>query len=502
MRHLVVDLGSSNAKVYLAEINNNKTMTLIEIDRSPMERTFFRGHLSTELFSVYDKICMIIRDLSEEGTFIDTIGIDSWCSDYVLIDEESGLIGLPVFYRDSRTDGMTEEVEQRLEYREIYRLTTQRKLVNSSLCQLLAYKKEYPDGLDGKKKILFLGDLLMYLLTGNLCSEESAASYSQLYSMQKGEWEQRMFEVFDLPATLCPPVVKAGTRLGKIQPQLAQYLGAGNIEVISPAVHDTSSAAVAVPARPGENWAFLATGSWFLMSMELKETADIGKSYEYGLSNTGLAFGSVLLKKNITAMWIVQECKKQWEHMGIHVTYSRLAAMAEEAEPFYGMLDTEDECFSHPEDMAAAVRNYLKNTGQRVPNKTDAGQIVRIIYESIVMQSVRALEMLKTTTGREVDVLYVIGGASRVHLLNQFLADALGIPVRTGPAEASAAGNALLQGYGAGIVSSLDEMREIVRNTFPSEEYRQKNHKVWIAQYRRYLQQCCPKEKGGNDNHE
>lgn len=497
MQHLVVDLGSSNGKVYLAEIREDKTIALEETDRFPMERSFFQGHLCTDVFAVYDRICQVISRLSAKGVQIDTIGIDSWSSDFALIDLDSGLIQMPVFYRDTRTDGAESWVEQTMNYEEIYRLTTQRRLSSSTLCQLLAYKKEYPRGLEGNKKILFLGDLLMYLLTGNLCSEVSVASYSQLFGMEKEDWEGEMFQYFEIPQSICPPVVRAGTILGNIKPELADFLGIKKTQVITPAVHDTSSAAAAVPALPGEHFAFLATGSWFLMSMEIKKPADIRKSYQYGLSNTGLAFGNVLLKKNITAMWIIQECKKQWERMGMNYTYPQLADMAEDADAFCGMLDTENEKFFHPDNMVSAICQYLRETGQKVPNERDAGQITRIVYESIVMQSVRALEMLKDTTGEQVDVLYLIGGASRITMLNQFISDAVGLPVRTGPAEASAAGNALFQAYGAGLAESEEEMRTIIRNTFESKEYRPREHGVWVQQYEKYLEVCALDREGG-----
>lgn len=498
MQHLVVDLGSSNGKIYLARIKEDKTMVLEETDRFPMERSFFQGHLSTNIFAVYDRICQVIRKLAEKGVQIDTIGIDSWCSDFCLIDLDSGLVQMPVFYRDARTDGVDRLVEKVMDYEEIYRLTTQRRLPSSTLCQLLAYKEEYPHGLEGNKKILFLGDLLMYLLTGNLCSEVSVASYSQLFSTDKEGWEEEMFARFEIPQSICPPVVRAGTVLGSIKPQLVAFLGVKEVKVITPAVHDTSSAAVSVPALLGEHFAFLATGSWFLMSMELKKPADIEKSYRYGLSNTGLAFGSVLLKKNITAMWIVQECKKQWDRMGMSYTYPQLADLAGGANAFFAVLDTEDEKFFHPENMVDAICQYLRETGQNVPREQDAGQIIRIVYESIVLQSVRALNMLKDTTGETVDVLYVIGGANRIELLNQFLSDATGLPVRTGPAEASAAGNALFQAYGAGLLESEEEMRSVIRNTFESEEYRPREHSVWVKQYERYIKICDLEEEGGN----
>lgn len=487
MRYLVVDLGSSNGKIYEAELTGKRKLKMREIDRFPMERIFLKGHITTDLFSIYARICKAIKILAEQGNPPDSLGIDSWCSDYGLMDTDSGAVVLPVFYRDHRTDGYTEKVEAAMNYREVYELTTQRKIQDSTLCQLLSYQSEYPDGLTGNKKLMFIGDILMYFFSGKLCTEISVASYSQLFSTRKEDWEPEMFERFNLPVKIAPPVVRPGTRLGLIDETLAGFLGTKQIAVTSPAVHDTASAAVAVPAGEGENWAFLATGSWFLMSMELDCPADTEKSFRYQLSNTGMAFGKVLLKKNITAMWLVQECKRQWEDMGLAYTYPELAKMAGEAREFSAMVDTEYEGFYHPGNMVSEICSYLKYTGQEVPGQEDAGAVVRIIYESIVLQSVRALRMLEDTTEKSVDVLYVIGGANRIKLMNQFLADALGIPVRTGPVEASAMGNALLQAYGMGELSSAGEVREAARQSCPVKEYMPRRRELWERQYEKYL---------------
>ena len=266
MQHLVIDLGSSNGKIYLVHLDANKKIMFNEVERFQVERLFFRGHVCTNLPAIYDKICNTIVQLIRKGASIDTLGIDSWCSDYGIIDKAEGTVSIPVFYRDHRTDGVPSEIEHIMDYKEIYWLTTQRKIPDSTLCQLIAYKKEYPKGLEGDKKLLFLGDLLMYLFTGNLCSEISVASYSQMFSIKNECWEDEILNKFGIPKEICPPVAKPGTILGEIQKPLADFLGVKNVKVVVPAVHDTASAAVAVPAKPGEKWAFLATGiqAWHL----------------------------------------------------------------------------------------------------------------------------------------------------------------------------------------------------------------------------------------------
>lgn len=486
MRYLVIDAGSSSGKVYLAEFNREKGMLMEEAGRFPMERSFFCGHECIDIYSIYDRICSIIKDLSRRGVRIDAMGIDSWCCDYGIIDVDSGAVTMPVFYRDTRTDGYPERVKKIMPYEEIYKLTTQREIANSTLCQLMAYKQEYPKGLSGNKKILFIGDLLMYFFTGRICSEISVASYSQMFSIEKGWWEPEIFKRFHIPEGMIPPVVGAGTILGKIKGPLARHLGAGEVSVTAPAIHDTASAAVVVPACPGENFAFLATGSWFLMSMETDHVADKEQSYQYQLSNTGMAFGKILLKKNITAMWLLQECKRQWQRMGIDLTYDEISLRAGMAKRFSCFLDTEYEGFYHPENMAAEICAYLKMTGQSVPDEKDAGQIARILYESIALQCARALDMLKSASGRQVDTVYVIGGANRSSVLNQLLSDAFGLAVKTGPSEASSMGNAFLQAYGMGEVESLEEIRTIVRQSVKTDEYKPQDTKGWAVRRREY----------------
>ena len=490
MNYLVVDVGSSSVKICLAELTEGRVFQMKDIYRLPMTRSFINGHLSTNVFLIYDCICWVLGNLVKENVRIDSLGIDSWCSDFCLMDLDTGSVLPPVFYRDKRTDGYMNKVEEKMGYREIYNLTTQRKMPDSTLTQLMAYQDEYADGLKGNKKILFIGDFLMYLFTGKICSEASVASYSQMYNLKKSAFEDRIFETFRIPGTIQPPVIPAGTVIGPIRKDLQDFLGTDETVVTAPAVHDTSSAAVAVPAGKDEKWAFLATGSWFLMGMELEETADVQKSYEHQMSNTALAFGHVLLKKNIMGMWLLQECKRQWEKEGIKLEYGDIAAKAEAAEPFYALIDTEYPDFYHPDDMVKEIRKYLKITGQRVPEKDDVGQITRIIYESIVLRSAEAFDMLKDVTGKEIEVLYVIGGANRVAMLNQFLADILGITVRTGPSEASSMGNALIQAYGMGELGTEEEIREVVRSCTVCTEFSPGRKDAWDRQKEKYKGLC------------
>ena len=489
-QYLAVDLGSSNGKILQASLGEDGTLRMREAGRFATPRVWMGGHLCIDLYGVYEEICRTLMTLGKKQVPVRSIGVDAWVSDFGIVDAHGDMKGLPVFYRDRRTNGMPAEVEKVISYRELYGLTRQRKTQDTTLCQMIALLKERPDAFKEGDRIMHLGDLLMYFFSGRVCSEISAASYSQLFDMKKQCWEDRVFDLFGIPKSIRPPVVHAGEYLGQISKKHAAFLGTNQFDVIAPATHDTSSAGVAVPAEAGTNWAFIATGSWYLVSMELDEPADSELSYRYNLSNTGLAFGKTLLKRNVCAMWLIQECRRQWEKMGLACDYPRIAALAAQAVPFYAVIDTEDESFYNPDDMVGSITEYLKRTGQRPVSREDIGQIARIIYESIAFKCRYALEALKKTTGRKVDIVYVIGGASGVAFLNQMLAEAMNMEVISAPGEASAAGNILMQAVGTGELKNEEEVRAVVRKTFPMEHYRPEEPEAWDRKYPEFLQLC------------
>ncbi|MCI8466259.1 MAG: hypothetical protein HFI63_10495 [Lachnospiraceae bacterium] len=489
-QYLAADLGSSGSKLLLAKLTEERKLYMEEVGRFVTPRIFLGGHICINIYTIYEKILELLERLGRKGVELSSFGADSWASDFGIINPQGELLGLPVFYRDRRTKGMPEEVENIISYKELYHLTTQRRIQDATLCQLLAVKKEYPELLENGNRIMHLGDLLMYFFSGKVCSEISVASYSQLFSMKNMDWENKVFDLFRLPESIRPPVVWSGQCLGRISERLAGRLGINQFEVIAPPVHDTSAAGVAVPAKEGERWAFLSTGSWYLVSMELSEPADPLRSYQYNLSNTGLAFGKTLLKRNVCAMWIIQECRRIWERRGIACDYGTIVALAEKAKPFWGMVDTDDGVFYRPEDMTEALVSWLEKTGQRRVEPNDVGQIARIVYESITLKCRYGLEALERTTGKAVEVLYVVGGAADVDFLNEMLAQALNLPVVTGPREAAATGNACMQAVGVGALSGEEEVREVVRRSIKSKRFEPKETGPWEIHYREFLQMC------------
>ena len=336
--YVALDMGSSNGKIVSAYLDKEKKLIMREVGRFPTPRIWINVHVRTDIYGVYKEVCNALSRLSINGMKIKSFGADSWSSDFGLITPEGELLGLPIFYRDKWTDGIPEEVEKFINYQELYTLTTQRRMRDATLCQLLALKKESPELLNNGNKLMCLGDILMYFFSGKVCSEISVASYSQLFSMKNMCWENQLFDLFGIPKGIQPRIVHAGEYLGKISAEQARVLGVNCFEVIAPPVHDTAAAGVAVPAKKEENWAYLATGSWYLVSMEIDKPADLFLSYRYNLSNTGLAFGNTLLKRNVCAMWLIQECRRSWLKSRPDCDYQMITALASHAKPFAGMI--------------------------------------------------------------------------------------------------------------------------------------------------------------------
>ena len=494
-KHLAVDLGSSNGKIMLMELTEDKKGKLEEIHRFVTPRTYIQGHLSTDIYGIYNEIIEALRILKKENIRIDSMGVDSWSSDFGIVNAYGVPEGLPVFYRDKRTLGMEQYISEKISYKDLYPLTTQRKIPESSLGQLLAIEREHPGSLGDGRKILFLGDLLMYLFSGRICTEFTVASYSQLFSMKKQEWEKRVFQLFGLPESLMTPIVHPGEILGRMDNEQARYYGIDPVKIIAPAVHDTASAVAAVPvaessAGEEKTWAFLSTGTWFLAGMETDVPKNLNACYRYNMSNTGLAFHKNMVKRNICAMWLIQECKRIWDKNGLRYEYAQIAAMAEKSAPFLAMLNTEDESFFHPEDMPNAISDFLVKTGQTKVRPDDVGQIARIIYESVAFQCAYSLRALEEISGRQIEYVYIVGGAGRIDFLNRLIATASQKKLITGPREASALGNALLQAYGCNEITSLQELRDVVMRTESSRTYQPEGWGEWSKRYNEYLRLC------------
>lgn len=366
--------------------------------------------------------------------------------------------------------------------RAVYEHTGLQFMQLNTIYQLLSMRlADYP-ALKQARRLLFTADLYAYFLCGRPFGEYTLASTSQLMDMHSGQWSKFLFEKLDLPPAIMPDPVRPGTVVGQLTDAVAAELGCDPIPVIAVGSHDTASAVAAVPAQ-GKNWAYLSCGTWSLMGVEVPDAIINDKTFEYEFTNEGGVEGTIRLLKNIMGLWVLQECRRQWQRDGEDLDYATITEMAEQAEPFAAFIDPDHSEFLAPGDMPARIAEYLKETGQAAIS--DKGQIARAILESLALKYRTVVERIEDITGEKIECLHMVGGGIQNELLCQFTADAIGRTVIAGPVEATASGNILMQAKAAGQVRDLDQIRQLVRNSFELKTYRPQDTQRWQNQYQK-----------------
>ncbi|MGP8020958.1 MAG: rhamnulokinase, partial [Limisphaerales bacterium] len=382
----------------------------------------------------------------------------------------------------NRTEGMQEAAFRRMSRREIYQRTGIQFMFFNTLFQLLAEMK-CPARLEKARRLLFMPDLIHYFLTGTVANEKSIASTSQLFNPHTQAWERDLIHAMGLPEMIFGNLVDAGTGLGELQPGLARETGAKKLQVIAPAGHDTASAVAGVPAEEPEP-VFLSSGTWSLMGRELSRPVISEASYQATFSNEGGALGTTRFLKNIAGMWLLQECKRAWDAAGKPVNYDTLEARAGKSSPFRTFIEPDAPDFQAPADMPAAIAAFCHRTRQTTP--ADFGAFARVIFESLALKYRFVKESLARVTGKPVERIYIVGGGSQNHLLNQFTADALNCTVVAGPVEATSIGNIIMQLYALGEIRSLSEGRLLIRHSFETNIFEPTNPDAWDNAYARF----------------
>lgn len=481
--YIAVDLGAESGRVMLGAVSDSK-LQLEEIYRfgnGPVEQDGSLRWDFGELFSnIKEGIGKAVK--AAEGK-VCGIGVDSWGVDFGLIDEKGELIENPYHYRDSRTDEMMDKAFGIMGKRELYDNSGLQFMQFNTVYQLLAVKTFHPELLEKASKLVFIADLVSYYLCGEVFAEYSLASTSQLMDMSTKDWSREIFDKLALPIELMPRVVAPGTVVGKVKDELAKEFGSEPIDVIAVGSHDTASAIAAVPVKEGK-WAYLSSGTWSLMGVEIPDAAINDETYKYQITNEGGVANTIRLLKNIMGLWIIQECKRQWQKEGDDLSYSQIAQMAEGAEPFKALIDPNDKSFFAPGGMPERISRYLADNGQ--PAIDNKGQVVRVVLESLAMNYRGVIEKLEEISGDSIDVLHVVGGGIQNKLLCQFAANAMGKKVVAGPIEATASGNVIMQAIASGQIESLEEAREVVASSFELNTYLPQDAEVWGVQYKKF----------------
>jgi len=482
-KYIAVDLGAESGRVMLGSVSARK-IVLEEIHRfsnGPIEE---RGSLRWDFNKLFSEVKAGIRKaVKAAGAQVWGIGVDSWGVDFGLLDADSRLIENPYHYRDSQTNGMMEKAFELMSKREIYENTGVQFMQLNSVYQLLAMRLAHSIALAKAKNLIFIADLVSYYLCGKIFGEYSLASTSQFMDMRTGQWSKEVLDKLSLPIIIMPKIVEPGTVVGQLGARIGSELGCGPIPVITIGSHDTASAVAAVPAVEDTNWAYLSSGTWSLMGVEVSQAIVNDKTFEYEFTNEGGVENTIRLLKNIMGLWLMQECKRQWQREGTDLSYAELAAMAEKAEPFVRHIDVDYSGFLAPGDMPKRINDYLAETGQNTID--DKGQMIRTILEGLAFKYRLVLARIEDVTGKTVDCLHIVGGGMQNELLNQFAANATGKKVIAGPAEATATGNILMQAKATRQIKTLAEAREIVRNSFDLKEYQPQDVSLWDEQYKK-----------------
>ena len=454
-----VDLGASSGRVLLARFDGQQ-VTLEEVHRFPNDPVMMRGHRFWNILSLWNETLIGLRKARTHAGTLDSIGVDTWGVDYGLVDERGFLQGIPFQYRDSRTDGVMEQVFAQIPRDVLYGRTGVQFQPFNTLFQLYAHQQMQPDAFAATSRFLMIPDVLHSWLCGSLTSERTNATTTQCWDPLAGAWARDLLDQFALPSTLFSPVVEAGTVLGKVVPEWHSDLGAA--QVIAPATHDTGSAIAATPVSASGNWGYISSGTWSLVGVELQQPLMTAEALQANFTNEGGIFGTTRFLKNVMGMWLLQECQRIWAQAR-HVTdYETLLADVDAVPAFAALIDPDEKRFLAPDDMPRAINTYLREHGQ-APLSAPAA-FARCIMESLVLRYCEVFHQIRALTGTTINEVYVLGGGARNTRLNQWLADALGIPVIAGPYEATALGNALMQLVGLGELHTLTEVRMVAQN--------------------------------------
>lgn len=465
--YLALDLGAESGRAMFARLANNK-IELTELHRFANTPVQLPTGLYWDTLRLFHEICEGIRASCKAADELDGIAIDTWGVDFGLIGENGDLLQNPRHYRDARTNGAPEELFQRVPRPEIYQQTGVQFMPINSLYQLYTVQRDSPELLNIASRLLFMPDLFNYFLTGTFAAERTIASTSQFYDPTKKTFATDMLRRLEIDTSFLPALIDPGTELGPVLPYISERCGLKHDPTVyTTGSHDTASAIAAVPAADNENWCYISSGTWSLIGVELRQPLINDAALGANVTNEVGVDNRIRFLKNVPGLWVLQECRRAWAKEGQEYSYSELMQRAATAQPTSTILDLDE--FVAPGNYPQRICEFCRKTEQAIPD--DPGATTLVILQSLAARYREVLETFQSLTGREIEVIHIVGGGSQNRLLNQLAANATGRRVIAGPTEATAAGNALIQAMGAGEIESLEELRSIVRASFALEEF-------------------------------
>ncbi len=482
--YLGFDFGASSGRAILGILEKDpetegKKLSLEEVYRFPNEAVRVGEVLMWEMDRLFNEMKTAIGMIAERGIHIESIGIDTWGVDFGIVGPDGNVVFRPVSYRDDRTIGMMEEAFKIMPKVEIFEYTGLAFLQFNTLYQILAMKKnpETAKYISAENKLLFMPDLFAWYLTGKCGTEYTIASTSQMIDPSTRTWSKEILSAFEIPEGLFAPIQQPGEIRGYLKKEICPAIDY-DIPVVAVASHDTASAVAAVPARKGESFAFLSSGTWSLLGVETPTPVCTEGVMNANFSNEGGLNGTTRLLKNIMGLWIIQECRKQFneerEKAGLEkLSFADIVKEVEKVQnPTGDVIDVDDNAFFAPDGMADRVKEYVNRIyGTEICDCERVGQIADIVYRGLAVKYRWGIKTLEEITKAPIDALYIVGGGGKNELLNEYTASAIMRPVRIGASEGTVIGNLLVQAMATGDVSDIWELRKIVADSFGSKSY-------------------------------
>lgn len=462
--YLAIDIGASSGRHILGHVNQGK-MILEEVYRFENGMENKDGNTCWNLKSLFENIKAGIKKCKEIGKIPVSMGIDTWAVDYVLLDEQDRVLGETYGYRDKRTKGMDEEVYKMISEEDLYDRTGIQKQIFNTIYQLMATKKEHPEHLERAKTFLMLPDYFQFLLTGNKVSEYTNATSTQLVDAKTNEWDMALIEQLGYPKEMFLPLSQPGTLVGNFTKEIQEEVGF-DCQVVLVATHDTGSAVMAVPTTSDE-CLYISSGTWSLMGIENQKAICHAESRQKNFTNEGGYNYRYRYLKNIMGLWMIQSVRHELEDA---YSFAQLCEMAEENVTFPSRVDVNDEAFLAPENMQAAIQEYCRKSGQKVPESI--GEIATVIYQSLAESYAETTREIEAITGKSYDTIHIVGGGSNAAYLNQLTAEKAKRKVLAGPAEATAIGNLMAQMIEDKVFTDLKAARRCVYESFEIKEFK------------------------------
>lgn len=467
---IAFDLGATSGRTILGELTDDRRITMQELTRFPNRMMPLDGHLYWNIYSLYEELIRGLKEVSRLGVVPTSIGIDTWGVDYVCVGPDGNFIGLQYAYRDVQTIGADARFfKDVMSANELYAHTGIQHLGFNTVFQLNEHRKDFSH--QNAAKFVFLPDALSYMFTGNIVTEYTIASTGSIVNAATRQLDGEVLTALGIEPDKFGPMVEPGHIVGLLKEVIAAETGMKQVPVVAVAGHDTASAVAAIPAAD-PNFAYLSSGTWSLMGIETDAPVINETTRTYNITNEGGVEGTIRLLKNITGMWIVEQCLKRWKSEGFAYTYPQMVELAENSKAVC-VIDPDDRAFTAPDNMVEAIDSYCRATGQKVP--ATHGEYIRSVFESLARKYAKTLDIFRTLSEYPIERLHVIGGGSRNAFLNQLTADACGIPVVAGPAEATALGNIMIQAVAAGEIKNLAEMRKVIAGNIETITYYPKN---------------------------